>query len=299
MPADRGSARLPQVTAIIFGLVTAVLWASTLLGSAGSARRIGSWSTLAWVMLVGLIAAVPLVLAAPPVTLANREYLLLTIAGVANAVGLLLVYTALQRGKIAVVGPIVSTEGAIGAVLAMLAGDRVGGPVLGALALIAVGVVLAAIERPDQSAGNPAGGGSVGALATALLALGGALLFGINLFATSRIAADLPLAWAVLPARVAGVVGVTIPLVLGRRLRLSRAAAPLVVFVGLAEVAGTATYAFGSRDSAPVTAVLASQFAAIAAVVAFFLFRERLGRIQLVGAAVIVAGVAVLAALRA
>jgi drug/metabolite transporter (DMT)-like permease len=125
------------------------------------------------------------------------------------------------------------------------------------------------------------------------------VLFGINLFATSRVAEDLPLAWTVLPARVAGVVLVTIPLVLMRRLRIVRPAAAVVIFVGLAEVVGTATYAFGSRDSAPIAAVLASQFAGIAAIAAFFLFGERLNRLQIAGVVTIAIGVATLALLQA
>lgn len=284
--------------AIVGGLATAILWATTLLGSQRSARVIGSWSTLAWVMLVGLVVAAPLVLLSPPVTLGQREFLLLGVAGIANSGGLLLVYTALRRGKVGVVGPIVSTEGAIGAVLAIAAGDAVAGPVLAILALIAVGVVLAAIERAAPAADADAGAAPVSATATALLALGGALLFGINLFATSRIAADLPIAWTLLPARVAGVVAVTIPLALGGRLRLTRPVVPFVVVVGLAEVAGTATFAFGSRDSAAIAAVLASQFAGIAAIVAWLLFHERLDRVQVAGVVVIALGVATLALVR-
>ena len=52
----------------------------------------------------------------------------------------------------------------------------------------------------------------------------------------------------------------------------------------------------GRHDSIAITAVLGSQFAAIAAVVAFFLFGERLSRIQVVGVVLIVGGVTVLAA---
>jgi hypothetical protein len=47
-----------------------------------------------------------------------------------------------------------------------------------------------------------------------------------------------------------------------------------VVLVGLAEVAGAATYAFGSRDSAAIAAVLASQFAGSRRSHAFFLYRR-------------------------
>jgi drug/metabolite transporter (DMT)-like permease len=288
------------VIAIVGGLATAVLWATTLLGSARSARLIGSWSTLAWVMLVGLAISVPLVIVtSPPVQLTTEQLVYLAAAGVANAGGLLLVYTALQRGKVGVVGPIVSTEGAIGAALAVMAGDSISGPAVAILALIAIGVALAATERRTAPAEGDAGAETVSAPVTAALALGAAVLFGINLFATSRVADQLPLAWTVLPARVAGVVGVTIPLLLLRRLRIVRPAVPFVILVGVAEVAGTLTYAFGSRDSTAIAAVLASQFAGIAAIAAYFLFGERLSRLQVAGVATIAIGVGLLAAVQA
>jgi drug/metabolite transporter (DMT)-like permease len=75
--------------------------------------------------------------------------------------------------------------------------------------------------------------------------------------------------------------------------------APFVILVGLCEVAGIATFALGARDSAPVTSVIASQFAGIAAVSAFVLFGERLSRVQVIGVVVIATGVAALAAVRA
>jgi drug/metabolite transporter (DMT)-like permease len=57
--------------------------------------------------------------------------------------------------------------------------------------------------------------------------------------------------------------------------------------------------AWGSRESIAVTAVMGSQFAALAAVAAFILFGERLGRIQITGVALIVVGVTVLAGVSA
>jgi drug/metabolite transporter (DMT)-like permease len=292
------------VLAIALGLVTACLWASTLLGSARASRLIGTWSALGWVMLIGLAVAVPIVLlTAPRVSFSNDTLVNLVLAGVSNPLGLLLVYTALLRGKVAVVGPIVSTEGAIGAVFAILAGDVVGAATMVLLVVIAVGVVLAAVERRDSEApvANPVAPGTrpVSAVGTAALALGGAVLFGVNLYATSRLAAEVPLAWTILPARLAGFVGVTIPLLATRRLRLVRAAIPFVILVGVAEVIGIATYAIASTDSAPVASVIASQFAAIAAIAAFALFGERLTRTQTVGVVTIAVGVAALAAVQA
>jgi drug/metabolite transporter (DMT)-like permease len=292
--------------AIVGGLATAVLWASTLLGSARASRLIGPWSTLAWVMLIGLAVALPLVLlTGTNVSLTRGDLLNLAIAGVANSGGLLLGYAALRRGKVAVVGPIVSTEGAIGAVLAIIAGDPVSAVTGALLAVIAAGVVLASVERSADRAvadgdtrPNPDATGRSAAI-TAGLAVGAAVLFGVNLFVTSRLAAALPIAWSILPARVAGVVAVSLPLIVTRRINIQREAVPFLVLVGLAEVAGIATFALGARDSAPVTSVIASQFAGIAAIVAFVLFRERLSRIQVAGVATIAIGVAALALLRA
>ena len=121
-----------------------------------------------------------------------------------------------------------------------------------------------------------------------------ALSFGIGIFATGHISESLPVGWAVLPPRLVGVALVTVPLALSRRLRITRAALPLVVFTGLAEVFGFVCFAFGARESVAVAAVLGSQFGAVAAVAAFFFLRERLTRLQLAGVMLILFGVAAL-----
>jgi uncharacterized membrane protein len=131
-----------------------------------------------------------------------------------------------------------------------------------------------------------------------LIAVAAALAFGINLYASARIGATLPLVWSILPARLGGLLFVALPLLATGRLTLSRAALPFVVTVAIAEVVGTAVYAFGARDGIAVAAVTSSQFGAIAAVVSVLAFGERLRRIQVVGIVLIAAGVALLAALQ-
>jgi drug/metabolite transporter (DMT)-like permease len=98
---------------------------------------------------------------------------------------------------------------------------------------------------------------------------------------------------------VLGVLAVALPLVALRRIRLTRAAVPFVLCSGACEVAGFAAYALGSRHGIAVAAVLASQFAAVAAVAAYVLFHERLTRVQLAGVVAIAGGVATLTARQA
>jgi len=98
-------------------------------------------------------------------------------------------------------------------------------------------------------------------------------------------------------ARVAGVVCITIPLLLLRRLPSSRRAAPFVIVSGLCEVAGLASFAVGSRTDLTVASVLTSQFATMTAIAAWVLFRERLTTWQVVGVTAVIGGVALLALL--
>jgi len=285
--------------AILGGLGAAVAWAVTLLCTSRATRMIGSGSVLAWVMLTGFCIVVPWgAVVGVPDDLDRGSAAWLLIAGLGNILGLFLVYTALREGKVGIVGPIVSTEGAIAAVLAVLAGESLAVGSAAMLVLIAVGIALAATtaDSDDVAEVTTAVERHRSVTVVALLA---ACSFGTSIYATARASAELPIAWAVAPPRILGVLFVFLPLAATSRLRLTRPALPLVVTAGIAEVVGFALFAVGSRHGVAVAAVLASQFAAIAAVAAYFLFRERLTRVQVAGVATIVIGVAVLTALQA
>ncbi len=264
-----------------------------LLTSAAAARRIGARSTLAGAMLVGLTIAVPAVLISERPVLGPVDLAFLLISGLGNVFGLLLSYSALRLGKVSIVGPITSTEGAIAAVIAVIAGEQLVPGAGMVLAIIVVGVVLAAREPDRDGAASSVPVGRVVAYAA-----GAAVLFGCSIYATGRVAEALPIAWTLLPARLAGTLIVALPLLLRGGLGITRPALPFVVATGLAEVAGALSFALGSMDSIAVTAVVASQFPVFAGIGAFFLFHERLSRVQLLGVVVVAIGVAILAAMR-
>jgi drug/metabolite transporter (DMT)-like permease len=278
--------------AILGGIGAAFCFGASTLCSSRSSRLIGSGSVVGWMMLVGLLVLLPPAIAGGvPEQLDAGSGVWLVLSALGNLVGLLIVYVALRIEQVGIVAPVTSTEGAVAALIAAAAGEAIGGGTGLALAVIVVGVVLTGIVRAERR------GEHRHVRRGALLALLSAGCFGIALYATARIGSDLPVVWAVLPARVAGVLFVAIPLALSSRLRLTRRALPLVVASGLAEVVGFASFAFGARHGIAISAVVASQFAAVAAVGAYFLFGERLTRVQLVGVAMILAGVAALTAL--
>jgi len=282
--------------AIVFGFGAALCWATALMGSARATRRIGPWATLAWVMLLGLGMTIPILALSEPVVLNAGQIALLTLSGVGNILGLLCVYAAVRAGKVAVVAPIVSTEGALSAVIAVAFGEPVAAGAAVVLTVLVVGIILASTER---SADSPVELADRVTPRTVAFALGAAVFFGVSLYASARIGADLPIAWAILPARLFGTTAFAIPLLLAGRLPFRRDAFPYVLVVAAAEVLGVASFAFAARDGIAVASVVASQFGAIAAVVSVVFFGERLGRVQAAGVAVIALGVAVLSALRA
>ncbi len=280
--------------AIFGGLGAATVFAVATLCSSRSTRLIGPGPVLAWVMTIGLLIVIPwAAVVGFPEGVGADDAGWLAVAGLGNVLGLLSAYSALRIGKVGVVAPIVSTEGAIAAVIAAVAGEEIAGGVGITLAVIAVGILLAATAREPFSLATEASASIV-----ALYAVAAALLFGVSLYATARVSADLPIVWALVPARLAGVFVVALPLALTSRLRLTRRAVPLVIGSGIAEVTGFALFAVASRHGIAVSAVLASQFAAIAGIAAFLLFGERLTRLQLAGVGLIVVGVAVLTGLQ-
>jgi drug/metabolite transporter (DMT)-like permease len=281
--------------AILGGLGAAVAWTVSTLCSSRSSRMIDPASVVAWVMVVGLVITLPVVLVeGVPGTLHGEALVWLVLAGAGNVGGLVLAYGAYRAGQVALTAPLVSTEGAIAALIALAAGETIAPGVGAALVVIAVGVCVSAIPPAD-----PREGGRGRHSAAVLLAIAAAATFGTSLYATARAGSTLPAAWVVLSARLIGTFALAIPLALAGRLRLVRRAVPLIVVAGICEVLGFFSYTAGSRHGIAVASVLASQFAALSAIAAYVLFGERLTRLQLAGVCTVVVGVAALSALRA
>jgi drug/metabolite transporter (DMT)-like permease len=282
------------VLAILGGLGAAAFFATATLCSSRSSRLIPPGSVLAWVMLTGLVVTIPaLAFVDRPQHVTGSQAGWLAVSGTGNVVGLLFAYSALRIGKVALVAPILSTEGALAAVIAVMDGEPLKTASAVLLAFIVVGVALAAAAPDTDRQVSDAS-----RLRSIVFASCGALAFGASLFGTGRASATMPVPWVLLPARLIGLVALTVPMALTRQLRITRAAVPLVVTGGLCEVLGFASYALGSRHGLAVAAVLASQFAALAGLAAVVLFRERLSRLQLSGVTIIAVGVAALSVVR-
>ena len=281
------------MAAIFFGILTAAFFATSTLCNSRAVKHISSWSVVAWAMTVGIVVNIPILIVGGVPLLTGPTVGWLIVCGLGNVGGLILAAFSFRVGKVGVVAPIIATEGAIAALLAFAFGQPIVPLVIVTLVVIVIGVVLSSVAHDPAPIENERPHLAV------VLALVCAAFFGFSLYATGHLSGELPLGLVMLPPRLTGVVILAIPLAASRRLQLTRRAAPLVVTMGIAEVIGYICLTIAERDDIAVASVLVSQFAPIAAVAAFLLFKERLGRLQIVGLVVILLGVMGLAVVQA
>jgi drug/metabolite transporter (DMT)-like permease len=275
------------------GLGAGLSWAVATIGATRASRAVGPAVTTAFVMALGLVLVVPLALIDGVPSNLSGLIGWAVLGGALNLLGIGVIYTALRSGLVGIVAAVVATEGAMAALISAAAGEPLSGGLIAALAMVTIGVVITAGAGNSQAASPTASRRTT--IALAFLA---AMLFAVSLYATGR-ASGLPAAWVVLPPRVLGTIFVALPLALRGKLRIPVKTVRLLMIPAVCEVLGFLSFTAGSRDSIAVASVCAAPGAVFSAIGAFLVFRERLGRLQMVGILVTVVGVGAVGALSA
>ena len=279
---------------VVGGLVAALLWGLSAVAGSRSSRQLGEDVALFWVLATGLcVALVGSVGSELP-----EESVRGLAWGVPSAVlaisSLYLMYAALRRGPVSLVLPVTALQGALAALVAVLLGEDLRLAAGLGLVLSTSGLIVV-LRRPVDAAARAAH-----PVLALVLALGAALTAGFGLYGAAEAAGTLGTAPFVVLLRTTGVVLLGALLVVTGRLRPPGAAWRLVVFSGFADTCAFAAYVYAAtRDGVAVPAVLASQYAAVAALVAIGALGERLTRVQLAGVAAILVGVGVVTAAQA
>jgi drug/metabolite transporter (DMT)-like permease len=276
-------------------LLSSCLWGvSDFLGGTAS-RRLPVTSVLGLSQATALLLLVPVALTTGAYD-APRSYLLpAAVAGAVGITALGMFFRALSTGTMGVVAPIAALGVAVPVLVGLARGESPSAWQLVGIAVAVIGVVLA--SGPELS-GEGAGG------VTALLLAGGAALgFGVVLLLVAEASQgdSGSVVMTLLTMRLTSVLMLTALLlaVVRRRgwdLHVGRSDALLIVSIGLFDVAANGTYAVASRSSlVSVASVLASLYPVVTALLAYRVHGERLRRVQVVGVAASLAGVALLA----
>lgn len=273
------------MTAILLGLSAGLSWGvSDFFGGLASRRgRVAACVALAQIVGSIILALVLLVRWEPIPPL--REMGLGLAAGCFGGLGLAAFYRGLAIGTMSLVAPVAAIGAVIPVGSGLLRGERPGALVLAGVALALLAAVL--VSRTGEAHSRRGLGHAAAA----------AVGFGF-FFALLAPAAETDALWATGAARCASVpLVVILALAMGGGLRPGEGQVALILGAGVLDVSANVLYAFGTREGlTSVVAVLGSLYPVATVILARTLLHERMGRLQTVGVAAALGGVALIAA---
>ncbi len=281
------------MAAIGFGLLAAFLWGIGTVVGARLVRAAGAWGALGATMPIGLALIAPFLLFVDRPSASGAAWAFAVGAGIGYVGGMACWMLAVRRGKVSVVSPIVSTDGAMAAIFAVaLFGESLAPGVAAALAVVVAGIVVVAI-RPETGGRH---GQFTGRELT--LALASAAFFGFSFVAGGEAQDGLGVVWTLFVSRLIST-SLVVPFLVARGgFRIPRGAIPFAVMMATLDLTGFAAFLAGAASSVAIASVLASQYAVVSVIAAYLAFGERLTRLQTVGVGITLVGIAALAFLR-
>jgi drug/metabolite transporter (DMT)-like permease len=275
---------------VLLSLAASSCWGvADFLGGLQS-KRVPVVVVLCVVEGAGLVAVLAIILATGEPFPGTRAVILSMVAGIGGVVALGCFYRALAIGTMSIVAPISATGVTLPVVVGLATGDRLSTIVAVGLAVTFVGVLLASREQHDSAERAAAGKLSIA------LALVAAVGFG-SYFVMSDAAADDSVLWLLALSR-----SIPVPALAllawrrGMRPPTGRSAGTLVV-AGMLDCGATALYAVANTKGAlSIVSVVGSLYPVMTLILARAVLGERIRRVQQVGVAAALAGVAMIAA---
>ncbi len=237
----------------------------------------------AYVALVGMPMALAVSLVGDYEQVSHADVGWSIAAGVSVALGIGCFYVGMARGLISVVAPVAAVVGAvIPVVYAVARGERPGPVAMVGLVIAFIAVAVVSLAPSEQHPDAAVVDGVVLALA-----LVSGVLFGLFYVAFSRVSDDAGL-WPVTIERAAASVVLVVAAVVMTRgpVKGLRRMLPAVLLVGLLEVAAVVPLLLAlQRGPVAIASVVASLYPVTTVLLAAFVLRERLSRLQYVGVA--------------
>lgn len=278
--------------AALLALISSGLWGAADYLAGNLSKKFRPTAVLSVTQIIGLIFGLTLAIATGAFdaqALGDDGYLVPGIAaGFSGYIGLICLYRALATGRMGVVSPISALSAIIPLLYALIfLNERLTG-------LVAIGVIFALLgavlaSGPELSQGFP--------LKPVFLALGAAVGFGTCLIFMTEGSESSALMTMVSMRASTFLISLTILIRLRGTGGMGKSHIGLLVFIGVADfsanlILGIAT----TRGLVSLAMVLGSLFPIVTALLAFIFLKERLHRVQYVGIASAVFGVAIIAA---
>lgn len=278
--------------AALLALISSGLWGAADYLAGNLSKKFRPTAVLSVTQIIGLIFGLTLAIATGAFdaqALGDNGYLVPGIAaGFSGYIGLICLYRALATGRMGVVSPISALSAIIPLLYALIfLNERL-------TSLVAIGVIFALLgavlaSGPELSQGFP--------LKPIFLALGAAVGFGTCLIFMTEGSESSALMTMVSMRASTFLISLTILIRLRGTGGMGKSHIGLLIFIGVADfsanlILGIAT----TRGLVSLAMVLGSLFPIVTALLAFIFLKERLHRVQYVGIASAVFGVAIIAA---
>jgi drug/metabolite transporter (DMT)-like permease len=278
------------LSSALLALAASVSWGIADYIGGHFARRLHPFAVLLVIEIVGMLPVLPFALVHGTDELTWRIAILGAAGAISGGIGLLAFYRGMQIGAISIVAPITGLSATIPIVVGLATGDQPSmWQELGFVVALA-GVVLAAREHHPET-GKVKVAAGVGVALIALVCFGG---YFVPIHAASQDDAF----WALVMFRIAAALFATATVAVGRpSLRMPRAWLGILALAALLDLGGSLAYTLASRHGLlSVVSVLAALYPVTTVALAMVVGRERVARIQLLGAAIALTGVALVVA---
>lgn len=289
MTGGQAHARMNHlVLTVVFGLSAALCWGSGDFSGGLASRRASVTRVVLADYAVGFALLIALAVVTREPFPSPVDLMWGGLAGVAGVLGLLAFYSALATGRMGIAAPVSAVLTA--ALPVFFSALTAGLPSLVQLAGFALALVaIALVSRPEGTSGSPKGIG---------LAVLAGCAFGCFFILISRVSPGSTF-WPLAAARFSSVACLFIAMrVRGQRQLLpERKVALLVVLAGMLDAIGNAFFVLAAHSGRlDVAAILSSFYPAATVLLAAFVLRERVTRIQGVGILLVLVAVPLISA---
>jgi drug/metabolite transporter (DMT)-like permease len=282
---------------VLMGLLAALLWGGTDFLVGMNARAVGVKRAVYFGQALGFTIMSLLLVVFPVFLLRSMAAPLETwLIGVAAAVltvsGALALSKAFALGKASIVAPLVTSYGVVTTLLSWAGGEQISLLQLLCIALCVLGVVLSSIHSDPKVPHTTQASSSI---TYALLA---ALFYGTSFWLQGRFV--LPSLGPVTMLWLAYLVGLLVLVVIVLRIDDGLKIPPLkncltLTGASLMNLGGFSSFAWGAvAGSVSVVTVISTLSGGIAAILGYVFFKERLGKVQVLGVVLVLVGAFVL-----
>ena len=277
--------------ASLLAILSSILWGTSDFEGGRLSKKHAPLAVLGFSQVLGLVFGIFLMLVSgawDAQALGSNGYLIPGIfAGLSGYFGLFCLYAGLSTGRMGVVSPISSMGAVIPLTYALVNGDKLS-------TIVSIGVVLALVgvfcaSGPELSQGLP--------IKPLLLALGAAIGFGTALTSMSIGSQSSALMTMVMMRATTFIFTIALVIKFRNVGKFEKSEIPVLVFIGISDfLANLLLGAATNFGLVSLVMVLGSLYPVVTALLAFKFLNERLHRVQYVGIALAVAGVALISA---